>query len=500
MSFRQLRWLVCIVVLTFVPVLAQQADDIEWRTYGGDLASTRYSPADQINGGNFNDLEVAWRLRTSNFGPTPETNLQSTPLMVGGVLYTTAGTRRAVVAADAATGEVLWMHRLDEGERGAAAPRRLSGRGLAYLDDGGSGQILYVTPGYQLIALDAATGRRIPSFGTDGIVDLKQDMDQDIDLVTGEVGLHAAPVVVGDTILIGAAHLPGGSPRSMENVKGHVRGFDARTGQRKWIFHTIPRGDEFGVDTWLNESWRYTGNAGVWGQMSVDAELGIGYFATEMPTNDYYGGHRHGDNLFADSLVAVNLETGERLWYFQAVHHDIWDWDFPCAPILADITVDGRAIKAVAQPSKQGWLYVFDRETGEPVWPIEERPVPAGNVPGEWYAPTQPFPTKPPPFDRQGVGLDDLIDLTPELRAEAERIVANYKMGPIFTPPTASVPEGPWGTLILPSQAGGANWPGGSLDPETGIVYIYSYTQVASLGLINDPERSDMDFIRGRHA
>ena len=498
MSFRQLRWLVCIVVLTFVPVLAQQADDIEWRTYGGDLASTRYSPADQINGGNFNDLEVAWRLRTSNFGPTPETNLQSTPLMVGGVLYTTAGTRRAVVAADAATGEVLWMHRLDEGERGAAAPRRLSGRGLAYLDDGGSGQILYVTPGYQLIALDAATGRRIPSFGTDGIVDLKQDMDQDIDLVTGEVGLHAAPVVVGDTILIGAAHLPGGSPRSMENVKGHVRGFDARTGQRKWIFHTIPRGDEFGVDTWLNESWRYTGNAGVWGQMSVDAELGIGYFATEMPTNDYYGGHRHGDNLFADSLVAVNLETGERLWYFQAVHHDIWDWDFPCAPILADITVDGRAIKAVAQPSKQGWLYVFDRETGEPVWPIEERPVPAGNVPGEWYAPTQPFPTKPPPFDRQGVGLDDLIDLTPELRAEAERIVANYKMGPIFTPPTASVPEGPWGTLILPSQAGGANWPGGSLDPETGIVYIYSYTQVASLGLINDPERSDMDFIRGR--
>ena len=498
MSLRQLQWIPWIVVLASAPVVAQQTGDIEWRTYGGDLASTRYSPADQITADNFNDLEVAWRIPTSNFGPTPEFNLQSTPLMVNGVLYSTAGVRRAVIAADAATGELLWMHRYDEGERGAAAPRRLSGRGLAYRDDGGSGQILYVTPGYHLIALDAATGQRIASFGTDGIVDLKQNMDQDLDPVHGEVGLHAAPVVLGNTILIGAAHLPGSAPRSMENAKGHVRGFDATTGERKWIFHTVPGGDEFGADTWLNESWRYSGNTGVWGQMSVDAELGIAYFATEMPTNDYYGGHRPGDNLFADSLVAVDIESGERLWYFQAVHHDVWDWDFPCAPILADITVDGRAIKAVAQPSKQGWLYVFDRETGEPVWPIEERPVEVGDVPGEWYAPTQPFPTKPVPFDRQGVSVDDLIDFTPELRAEAERIVANYKMGPIFTPPTVSVPEGPWGTLILPSQAGGANWPGGSLDPETGIVYIYSYTQVASLGLINDPERSDMNFIRGR--
>jgi len=308
-----MRWVLCVVVLSFVSVHAQEADDIEWTTYGGDLASTRYSPADQINRDNFNDLEVAWRLRTDNFGPAPEFNFQSTPLMVGGVLYTTAGTRRAVVAVDAATGELLWMHRLDEGERGAAAPRRLSGRGLAFRDDGGAGQILYVTPGYQLIALDAATGQRIPSFGIDGVVDLKQHMDQDIDLVTGEVGLHAAPMVVGDTILIGAAHLPGSAPRSMENVKGYVRGFDARTGERKWIFHTIPGGDEFGNDTWLNESWRYTGNTGVWGQMSVDAELGIAYFATEMPTNDYYGGHRHGDNLFSDSLVAVDIETGERL-------------------------------------------------------------------------------------------------------------------------------------------------------------------------------------------
>ncbi|TDI26488.1 MAG: pyrroloquinoline quinone-dependent dehydrogenase [Acidobacteria bacterium] len=493
-----MRWVLCVVVLSFVSVHAQEADDIEWTTYGGDLASTRYSPADQINRDNFNDLEVAWRLRTDNFGPAPEFNFQSTPLMVGGVLYTTAGTRRAVVAVDAATGELLWMHRLDEGERGAAAPRRLSGRGLAFRDDGGAGQILYVTPGYQLIALDAATGQRISSFGTDGVVDLKQHMDQDIDLVTGEVGLHAAPMVVGDTILIGAAHLPGSAPRSMENVKGYVRGFDARTGERKWIFHTIPGGDEFGNDTWLNESWRYTGNTGVWGQMSVDAELGIAYFATEMPTNDYYGGHRHGDNLFSDSLVAVDIETGERLWYYQFIHHDVWDWDLPCAPILVDITVDGREIKAVAQPSKQSWLYVFDRVTGEPVWPIEERAVEASNVPGELLSLTQPFPTKPPAYDRQGVGIEDLVDFTPELRAEAERIISNYKIGPIFTPPTVSVPEGPWGTLMLPSQAGGTNWAGGSLDPDTGIAYLYTYTQVVSLGLITDAERSDMDFIRGR--
>ncbi len=498
MSLIRMRWVLCVVVLSFVSVHAQEADDIEWTTYGGDLASTRYSPADQINRDNFNDLEVAWRLRTDNFGPAPEFNFQSTPLMVGGVLYTTAGTRRAVVAVDAATGELLWMHRLDEGERGAAAPRRLSGRGLAFRDDGGAGQILYVTPGYQLIALDAATGQRISSFGTDGVVDLKQHMDQDIDLVTGEVGLHAAPMVVGDTILIGAAHLPGSAPRSMENVKGYVRGFDARTGERKWIFHTIPGGDEFGNDTWLNESWRYTGNTGVWGQMSVDAELGIAYFATEMPTNDYYGGHRHGDNLFSDSLVAVDIETGERLWYYQFIHHDVWDWDLPCAPILVDITVDGREIKAVAQPSKQSWLYVFDRVTGEPVWPIEERAVEASNVPGELLSLTQPFPTKPPAYDRQGVGIEDLVDFTPELRAEAERIISNYKIGPIFTPPTVSVPEGPWGTLMLPSQAGGTNWAGGSLDPDTGIAYLYTYTQVVSLGLITDAERSDMDFIRGR--
>ena len=322
----------------------------------------------------------------------------STPLMVGGVVYSTVGTRRAVVAVDAGTGEYLWMHRLDEGERAAAAPRRLSGRGLAYRDDGGTGQVIYVTPGYQMIALDAATGQRISSFGTDGIVDLMQNMDQEIDPLSGSIGLHATPLVAGDTIIIGAAHIPGGAPRSMRNTKGYVRGFDADTGERRWIFHTIPGADEFGNDSWLNESWRYTGNTGVWGQISVDTELGIVYLPTEMPTNDYYGGHRHGDNLFSDSIVAVDLEIGDRLWHYQVIHHDVWDWDFPCAPVLVDVEIEGRPgiTKIVAQPSKQGWLYVLDRETGEPIWPIEEREVEASDVPGERLALTQPFPTRPP--------------------------------------------------------------------------------------------------------
>lgn len=470
----------------------------EWATYGGDLGNTRYSPLDQIGPDNFDELTLAWRLKTDNLGPTPELNFQSTPLMVGGVLFTTAGSRRAVVAIDAATGELLWMHRLDEGERGEAAPRRLSGRGLAYWEDTAGARILYVTPGYQLVALDARTGRRVRDFGTDGIVDLKQGLDQEVDPVTGEVGLHATPVVSRGVIVIGAAHLAGGTPRSRENVKGYVRGYDARTGERRWIFHTIPLAGQLGHETWLDGSWEYTGNTGVWTQPSIDEELGLVYLPIEIPTGDFYGGHRPGDNLFASSLVAVELETGRHVWHRQLVHHDIWDFDLPSAPVLADITVDGRAIKAVAQPTKQGFLFVFDRETGEPVWPIEERPVPAGDVPGEWYAPTQPFPTRPPAFDRQGIGVDDLIDFTPELRAEAEWIVSHYRMGPLFAPPSVSDYHGTLGTLHVPSATGGANWPGASFDPETGILYVYSKTQVSSFGLVNDPERSDMDWIQGR--
>jgi quinoprotein glucose dehydrogenase len=470
----------------------------EWRSYGNDVANTRYSPLDQINRGNFDSLEVAWRFKTDALGPTPEYNYETTPLMVGGVLYATAGSRRAVVALDAATGEMLWMHREDEGKRGEAAPRRLSGRGLAYWSDGRDARVLYVTPGYRLIALDAKTGVLVRGFGNDGVVDLKLQNDQQMDLVTGEIGLHAAPVVAKDVVIVGAAHLSGAAPKSPRNEKGFVRGFDVRTGKRLWIFHTIPLPGEEGDKTWEKDSWAITGNAGVWGQISVDEELNTVYLPVELPTGDYYGGHRPGSGLFGETLLAVDLHTGKRKWHYQLVHHGIWDYDIPCAPILVDITVNGRAIKAVAQPTKQGWVYVFDRVTGQPVWPIEERPVAKGDVPGEWYSPTQPFVTKPPAFDRQGVSIDDLIDFTPALRAEAVKLVSRYKIGPIFTPPVASKWDGPLATLLLPSISGGVNWEGGSVDRETKIMYVHSVTAMSAVGLVPpEPGRSDFNFVLG---
>jgi quinoprotein glucose dehydrogenase len=484
---------------TFVSLPAQNgAADTEWRTYGGDLRSTRYAPLAQINADHFSSLQVAWRFKTDNLGPRPEFNFQATPLVVGGMMYSTGGSRRAAFALDAGTGELRWTHSVDEGARGQAAPRQLSGRGLAYWSDGrGDERVLYVTPGYRLVALNAKTGAVIPSFGDAGTVDLKLEADQAIDLDTGDIGLHAAPVVAGNTIIIGAAHLTGRVPVSKTNVKGFIRGYDVRTGKRLWIFHTIPRAGEFGNDTWEADSWSYTGNAGVWAQMTVDEELGLVYLPIETPTGDEYGGHRPGNNLFAESLVALDLKTGERRWHFQFIHHGIWDWDIPCAPILADITVNGRRIKAVAQPTKQGWVYVFDRATGTPVWPIVERPVPQSDAPGERTSPTQPFPTKPPAFDRQGVSEADLIDFTPELHAEALKLVEKYKIGPIFTPPVVSNPAGPLATLMLPATTGGANWQGGSLDPETGTLFVFSNTEIGAIGLVQDPKRSDMRYVEG---
>ena len=504
MRRRLFTWATCVAASSMllltgtVPVRSQSQSKVgEWRTYGADLASTRYSPLDQINRDNFSKLQVAWRYKTDNLGPRPEFNFQSTPLMVNGVLYSTAGTRRAVVALDAATGELLWKYAYNEGKRGESAPRQLSGRGLAYWTDGTQERIIYVTPGYYMVALDAKIGRPVAGFGKDGIVDLKLEMDQEMDPVNGDVGLHAAPIVAGNTIIMGVAHTPGGQPKSRTNEKGFVRAYDVLTGKRLWIFHTIPFADEYGNETWEKDSWKYTGNTGVWGQISVDEELGMVYLPVEMPTGDYYGGHRPGNNLFGSSVVALDLKTGQRKWHYQLIHHDIWDWDVPCAPILTDITVDGRRIRALAQATKQGWVYVFDRATGQPVWPIVERPVPTGDVPGEWYSATQPFPTKPPAFDRQGVTIDDLIDFTPELRAEAIKLVSQYKIGPIYTPPVVSKWEGPRALLMMPTSTGGANWQGGSYDPETGLFYIFSNTGVSSIGLINDTNRSDMDFIQG---
>jgi glucose dehydrogenase len=470
----------------------------EWRTYGGDLGNTRYAPLGEIDATNFNRLEVAWRFKTDSLGPTREYTFESTPLMVDGVVYSTAGSRRDVVALDAGTGELLWIHREDEGERGKVAPRQLSGRGLAYWKSGNDARILYVTPGYRLIALDARTGLRVPRFGNGGSVDLKRNDDQDIDPLNGEIGLHATPVVAKDVVIVGAAHRTGANPKSATNVKGYVRGFDVRTGERLWIFHTIPQPGEFGTESWLTGSNEYTGNAGVWAQISVDEDLETVYLPVEEPTGDYFGANRPGDGLFGETLLAVDLYTGKRKWHYQLVHHGIWDNDIPCAPILIDVTVDGKRVKAVAQPTKQAFLYVFDRVTGKPVWPIEERPVPKGDVPGEWYSPTQPIPTKPPAYDRQGVTENDLIDFTPELRKEALEIVKWHKMGPLYTPPSVSNINGPLGTLMAPSQDGGTNWQGGAFDPETHILYVPSGSTVVSKGLVPPyPGQSEMAYVEG---
>jgi len=470
----------------------------EWRTYGGDLGNTHYSPLDQINAGNFGKLEVAWRFKTVNLGPRPEFNYEGTPLMANGVIYATAGSRRDVVALDAATGELLWVHSENEGERGKVAPRQLSGRGLAYWTNGTEERILYVTPGYRLIALDAKTGQPVPSFGTDGVVDLKMNDDQEIDPLSSEIGLHAAPVVAGDVVIVGAAGKPGGVVKSKTNVKGFVRGFDVRTGKRLWIFHTIPRANEFGYDTWEKDSASYTGNTGVWGQISVDPQLGMAFIPVELPTGDFYGGHRPGNGLFGETLLAVDLKTGQRKWHYQLVHHGIWDMDIPDAPMLVDITINGQTVKAVAQPTKQAFLYVFNRITGKPIWPIVERPVEQSTVPGEQTSPTQPFPTRPPAYDLQGLTLDDLIDFTPELHKEALELVSHYHLGPVFTPGVLSKPDGPWSTLALATAGGGTNWPGGSYDPETHIAYIPSQRSVTEIGLIpGDPKRTDMAYMSG---
>jgi quinoprotein glucose dehydrogenase len=473
----------------------------EWPSYAGDLRNHHYSPLDQIDAGNFRGLEIAWRLKTDNFGTRPEYKLEGTPLMMNGVLYATAGTRRSVVALDAATGEVLWVHGEHEGARSAASPRQLSGRGLAYWSDGKDERILYVTIGFRLVALDAKTGSPVRSFGTDGLIDLKQAAvfgnRQPIDPVAGEIGIHATPAVTKDGIvMVGSSFREGGTPKTHNNTKGLAQAFDVRTGRRLWTFNTIPRPGELGNDTWLNDSWVINGNVGVWNQIAVDEELGLAYLPVETPTSDFYGGHRPGNNLFAESIVAVDVKTGQRKWHYQLVHHPLWNMDIAAAPILADITVGGRPVKAVVVMGKQAMMYVFDRVTGRPVWPIEERPVEKGTVPGEWYSPTQPFPTKPPPYDNQGVTIDNLIDFTPELRAEAARNVAKYKLGPLFTPPVVSKAEGP---IAAFRSSGGTNWPGGSFDPETHIAYVPSYTSLPTIGLLPPPNRefSDIDYVQG---
>ncbi|MEY3659833.1 MAG: hypothetical protein RLZZ169_658 [Pseudomonadota bacterium] len=469
--------------LQTAPPEVQVSPPDQWTTYGGNLASQRYSALDQINKDNFKDLQIAWRLNTSFLGPRPDTLYSATPLYANGMLYTTAGLRRAVVALDPATGEMRWMHSEDEGTRGAAGARQGAGRGVAWWAsaDGQDKRVIYVTPGYRMLALDANTGQPVQDFGTDGVVDLKLDFDQTVNLDGGNIGLNATPLVVGDVIVVGAAHRPAGAVESTWDVRGYVRGYDARTGKRLWIFHTLPLANEPGYDSWQDGSADQNGNTGVWSQMSADAELGLVYLPVEMPSADYNGFNRPGDGLYGESIVAVDVKTGEYRWHYQTIHHGLWDYDLPAAPMLFDLQVEGRTVKALAQPTKSAFLFVLNRETGEPIWPIEERAVPQSESPYEKTSPTQPFPTWPLPFDRQGFTLDVLNDLTPALRAEAEKLVANYRIGPLFTPPALATPGGPLGTLMLPADVGGANWPGGSFDPETNRLYIHSHTAVFTL-------------------
>jgi quinoprotein glucose dehydrogenase len=480
-----------------IPLIAQSgAKNGEWRSYGGEEASTRYSPLDQINRDNVKDVKVAWTWKSDNFG-TAEFKNESTPIMVNGVLYFTAGDRRSVVAVDAGNGETLWVWRMDEGERHQRAPRRNSGRGVSYWADGQDQRIVVITPGFRVVSLDARTGVPIPGFGVKGVVDLFDEYEFRGGL-TGRIGNTSPAVIARNTIIVGPALLVG-VRTNIDNVKADIMAFDVRTGRRKWVFHTIPRKGEPGYETWLNGSADYTGNAGMWGPYSVDPALGYVYLPIEAATNDIYGGDRPGDNLFAGTLVCLDIETGKVVWYRQLIHHDIWDYDMPAHPILLDINVNGRPIKAVVQLTKQAFAYVFDRVTGQPVWPIEERPVPPSDVPGEQASPTQPFPTKPPPFDRQGVTIDDLIDFTPELRAKAIEAIKPFRIGGLYTPGSlGQAPGGTRGTIILPGFGGGANWESGAADPETGFVYVGSSTGAAVIALTKpQPNTQTSGYISG---
>ncbi|MDH5310971.1 MAG: PQQ-binding-like beta-propeller repeat protein, partial [Gammaproteobacteria bacterium] len=472
--------------------------DVEWQHFGANLAANRYVPLSDIDASNAGRLEIAWRWKAQNFGPVPEMRNVSMPIMRDGKLFIGAGSTRNVVAIDAATGQTLWMWRPDEGERFLQAARKDSGKGVSYyVGSDGRRRVITVTPGYFLVSLNADTGLPDPDFGAGGWVDLTVGMrrapDRELD-----VGLTSPPLVVGEVIVVGSAHEVSFRPPSKANVKGDVRGFDAKTGELLWTFHTIPEPGEPGYETWLDGSAAYTGNAGVWAPMSADPELGLVYLPVESATGDQYGGDRPGANLYASSLVAVDARTGERRWHFQHTHHDIWDWDTPAAPILADLP-DGRTL--VVLLTKQGFAFVFDRATGEPVWPIEERSVPGSDVPGEWASPTQPFPTRPAPFDRQGVSRTDLIDFTPEIRAAVEELLRTVRIGPLYTPPSlADAPDGTTGTLALPSSVGGANWEGGAYDPTSGLLYVPSMTMVVQMQLVHDPGASDIRYISGSPA
>jgi glucose dehydrogenase len=477
----------------------------EWRYWGADAWSTRYSPVDQINADNFENLEVAWTWRGDNFGPEVDYIFRSTPIYANGKLYTVAGRSRQVVAIDPATGETLWTYREPHTTRWERSWRQSYGKGVAYAEVDGRGVIYTVSPAFFLHALDAETGLPLEGFGgpvplrgfgDHGTVDLLGDLghpydpDVGIEPDLGSITSSSPPIVVNGVVIVGNSNLTGRFETRQENIPGDILAYDARTGKHLWTFHVVPRPGEFGHETWENDAWSFAGNANAWAPMSADPERGIVYVPTDAPTNDYFGGFRPGANLFGNSLLALDVRTGRRLWHFQMVHHDVWDWDNPTAPSVVDVTVNGVRIPAIVQTTKQANEYAFNRVTGEPIWPIEERPVPAGNVPTEWYSPTQPFPTKPAPVEPQALTEDQLIDFTPELHRMALDLVKDYKLGPMFNPPVQVGNEGGYKAAVMcPSPDGGTNIPGGTVtDPETGIIYVASVKSCAGRLLIPGAE------------
>ena len=488
---RRIAFVVALAVAG-LQLASAQGRSVEWTHYSGNAASHKYSPLDQINKDNIGKLTVAWRWTSPDnavidANPTARPGgYADTPLMVKGVLYTVTSLGQ-IAAINPATGQTIWNF---DPASWKTRPGNLGyvHRGLAYWTDGKVDRLLLGTHDAYLISVDAKTGALDKSFGTEGRVDLMGSLAHAVRSTNYSVS--AAPVICKDVIVVGSSIHDG--PTHKEWPRGDVSGFDVRTGRKLWTIHSIPQKGEFGNETWGDDSWTYTGSTNVWTNMSSDEELGHVYLPFGTPTDDFYGGHRPGANLFAETIMAVDAKTGKRVWHFQGVHHGIWDYDFPAAPILVDINVNGKPIKALAQVSKQGFTYVLDRRTGAPVWPIEERPVPQSTVPGERTHPTQPFPTKPPAYERQGITEADLIDYTPELKAAALEVFKQFETGPLFTPPSEK------GTIVNPGWAGGANWAGATFDPETSTLYVPSMTSPIVVQLVKpNPERSNLLYTRG---
>ena len=482
--------IICAGLLYTTQVLAQApgTEDGQWHYLGGDSAHTRYSPADQITPDNFEDVEESWAWDGASFGAASG---RSTPSYIDGVLYTVAGPRRHVVAIDPANGETIWSYREPNTTRWEYSMRKDYGKGIAYAEVDGRGVIYMISPAFFLTALDAKTGKPLEGFGgkvpvdgfpETGVVDLLADLGHEFDpyeglpIEKGYITSSSPPIVVNGVVVIGNSAEQGYNQSRVENVPGDILGYDAKTGEFLWKFNVLPQPGEFGHETWENDAWKWTGDISSWAPLSADQERGIVYIPTNGATLDFYGGFRPGDNLFSSSLIALDVKTGERVWHYQLIHHDIWNYDTSTAPVLMDVEIDGETVPIVVQVTKQSFAYTFNRETGEPIWPIEERPVPASKVPGEKLSATQPFPTRPAAFDNQGLTHDDLIDFTPLLREQMIKILEEYEIGPLFNPPLHRSNEaGKKAALWCPGDIGGVNIDGpAAADPTTGILYVTS--------------------------